>query len=161
MVRSAWSVCIALALVSAAASAEGPPRPDRAGADTLNAGLPFAMPRLLLSWPLQPKRITFDPGQPISSANGVLQPYGFEVQWWQRGALELESFQLAEQSSELDCTLTCQPVIERSTGVEARLHLGGARALPETYFFTKGASFFSPVQSGQRLTFGLGGMLDL
>ncbi|HVJ15495.1 MAG TPA: hypothetical protein VM686_08640 [Polyangiaceae bacterium] len=161
MVRSAWSVCTALVLFSAIASAERPTRPDPAGADTLSAELPKVMPRLRLSWPFEPRRVSFNPGQPFLSANGVLQPYRFEAQWWQSGPFELKSLHHVEQSSELDCSLTCQPVMERSTGVEARLQLGSARALPETFLFAKGVSFFSPQRSGQRLTFGLGGLLDL
>ena len=161
MVRNTWCACIALVILPLTASAEGP-APDPAGADTLGAELPFVGPRLRLTWPLQPEQVSFNPGQPIPSADGLLRPYRLEALWLQRGPLELKSFQRVEQSIELDCWLTCQPVLERSAGVEGRLQLGAVgRTVPESHVFARGASILSPLQRGQRLLFGLGGLLDL
>jgi hypothetical protein len=162
MVRRGLFLCITLAIVPAAAFADAPAAPDPAGADVLGNELPLMGPRLRLTWPLEPKQVSFNLGQPILSADGILQPYHLEALWLQRGPLELRSFQRVEQSVELDCTLTCQPVLERSVGVEARLKLGApSRAVPETHLFARGESFVSALRSGQRLTLGLGGLLDL
>ena len=163
MVRSAWLACIALVLLPLAASADGPAPPDPAGADTLGSELPFVGPRLRLTWPIQPQQTSFTMSQPILSAEGLLQPYRLETLWLKSGRLELRSFQSVEQGMELDCRLTCQPVLEHSVGLEARLKLGALhRAVPETYVFAKGAPILSALRgSSQRLTLGLGGLLDL
>ncbi len=162
MARSSLFACITLAILPATVFAEEPAAPDPAGADTLGNELPLMGPRLRLTWPIQPKQVSFNLGRPILSADGILQPYRLEALWLQQGPLELRTFQRVEQSVELDCTLTCQPVLERSVGVEAKLKLGApSRAVPETHLFARGESFLSALRSGQRLTFGLGGLLDL
>src|SRR5262245_30893587 len=104
MVRSAWSACIALAICPLLASAEEPRAPDPAGANALSSELPFIGKRLLLSWPIEPKRISFEPGQAILGGDGTLQPYRLEITWWQSGPLELKTFQHVEPSAQLDCT---------------------------------------------------------
>ncbi len=171
MARRGYSVLLvpSLVLLSAAAlRAEPKSAADPAGADTLGHELPALGPRLELRWPLSPQRVSFSLAQPIASADGPLQPYAAEAVWWSSGPLSLRSFDRVQQSFELDCRVTCQPVLERSLGVEARLELGGGGVVPETHLFARGSLVQTPAalaavapRNFGRFQLGLGGQLDL
>ncbi|HEY5954972.1 MAG TPA: hypothetical protein VIV60_00415, partial [Polyangiaceae bacterium] len=52
--------------------------------------------------------------------------------------LQLSLFERVAPASELDCRLTCQVVLERSLGLDARLSLGSLAAnVPQTYLFMR------------------------
>ncbi len=146
-------------MVAASANAEPGARPDPAGADEL--GLPTRAPRFELAWPLAPRRVSFTLASPITTADGVQQPFAAEVQWWSAGPVGLRSFETVAPSYELDCHVTCQPVLERTFGTEARVELGGAGVVPATQLFARSALVQVPPRSFSRFQIGLGGLLDL
>lgn len=157
MVRQSLRLGIVLAVAAVTTGAHADPKEGA----VLGDELPPLMPRLQLTWPIAPQRLSFDLSRPILSADGPLQPYHYQATWWRSGPLELLSFQSVDQSFELECRLTCQPVIERSWGAEARYHLGGSGAVPDPYLFARRAVVLSPLKTEGRLLVGLGGQLDL
>lgn len=118
---------------------------------------------------LRPLRFSFS-SDPVPGFESLrLGTYRTESVWLERENLSLRTFGHVAPSLELDCSLTCQPMLERVAGVEGRLGLGGVgRAIPATYLFLRGqSSHVAPLVPGTRglqksnlLSFGLGGLLD-
>jgi hypothetical protein len=80
---------------------------------------------------------------------------------WQRGSLNLSLFERVAPALELDCRLTCAPVLEQSLGFDARASLGRvSRQVPETFLFVRGEAVRMPRGFAYRSLAGVGGLLD-
>lgn len=81
------------------------------------------VPALKLSWPLAPLSFTVT-GQSLSVFGlPSLALYDAQSLWLRRGPLTLLTFGSTSLAPELDCRLTCQPVLQHASGVEARFAL--------------------------------------
>ena len=87
-------------------------------------------PRLQLSWPIQPLSFSFHGSEEGNYAAGPLRLFRAEATWLRLGRLSLVTSSAADRAFELDCRLTCQPIVSRSIAVEGRLHLFSTRAVP-------------------------------
>jgi len=120
--------------------------------------------------PITPVRFSFSTASP-----GVemlrLPTFDFDTTWYEAGRFSVHTFTRVALAPELDCSLTCQPMLERSVGLEPRLALGdlGPRvpavwlsARPQFTRFTPTSpgSAARPVTS-KRVFVGLSGLLDL
>jgi hypothetical protein len=127
-------------------------------------------PRLQLSWPIQPLSFSFHGSEQGNYAAGPLRLFQTEATWLRLGRLSLVTTSAAERAFELDCRLTCQPIVNRSVAVEGRLQLFSTRAVPEAHAFARyetrwsdtgsASSSFSPARDGL-LRLGIAGQLDL
>lgn len=118
------------------------------------------VPRFQLLWPRLAAHWSFSAIDARSTWNAPVPLYYGEAQWFQRGPASLWTVNYVEESSELECSLECQPVIERSVGAEARLELGGGGRIPETHAFLRGDTLRQRHLTSQRLRLGLAGTLD-
>jgi hypothetical protein len=127
-------------------------------------------PRLQLSWPIQPLSFSFHGSEEGNYAAGPLRLFRAEATWLRLGRLSLVTTSAADRAFELECQLTCQPVVNRSMAVEGRLHLFSTRAVPEAHAFARFETRWSEAGSspprfsatrGGLLRVGLGGLLDL
>jgi hypothetical protein len=126
--------------------------------------------RLQLSWPLRPLSFSFHGSEQGNYAAGPLRLFQTEATWLRLGRLTLLTTSAAERAFELDCRLTCQPIVNHSLAVEGRLHLFSTRAVPEAHAFARyetrwsndgsASSVFSPARDGL-LRLGIAGQLDL
>jgi hypothetical protein len=126
--------------------------------------------RLQLSWPIQPLSFSFHGSEQGNYAAGPLRLFQTEATWLRLGRLSLVTTSAAERAFELDCRLTCQPIVNRSVALEGRLHLFSTRAVPEAHAFARyetrwsdtdsASSGFSPARDGL-LRLGIAGQLDL
>jgi hypothetical protein len=126
--------------------------------------------RLQLSWPIQPLSFSFRASEEGNYAAGPLRLFQAEATWLRLGRLSVLTTSAAERAFELDCRLTCQPIVSRSMAVEGRLHLFSTRAVPEAHAFTRyearwsdtgsAPPIFSPTRGGL-LRVGIAGQLDL
>jgi hypothetical protein len=157
--RAVFASLVGIALLGVALTAEGsepplsrPVLPD----DVASWGSSDAMPPLRLTWPM-PLAFSFTGHESIAYADGPLSTFRAEALWARRGPLALKSFASAQQSIELDCRLSCQPVLERSFGIEARLDLGSMGALRDTHVFLRGGVVATPWRRSMKLDLGYGG----
>ena len=126
-------------------------------------------PRLQLSWPIQPLSFSFHGSEEGNYAAGPLRLFRAEATWLRLGRLSLVTTSAAERAFELECQLTCQPMVSRRIAVEARLHLFSTRAVPEAHAFARyetrwgeaGRSRPSLSTNQGLFRVGLGGSLDL
>lgn len=127
-------------------------------------------PRLQLSWPIQPLSFSFHGSEEGNYAAGPLRLFRAEATWLRLGHLSLVTTSAADRAFELDCRLTCQPIVNSSMAIEGRLHLFSTRAVPAAHAFARFETRWSeagssqPTFSGTRgglLRMGLGGLLDL
>lgn len=165
------AVLLGVAQVSLATGvAVAQPAPERSpGSANALSGTP-RLPRLELQYPsLLPLRSTFSTAPTPGYEMQMLPTFQHETVWWQSGALSLRSVTQAAPAFELDCTLGCQPLIERSAGAEARLQLGGrsASVVPSYHLFLRVDRHQAPSAASDarfraaRVQFGLAGLLDL
>jgi hypothetical protein len=157
--RAALASLVGVALLGVALTADGaepelsrPTFPD----DLASRGLADTMPPLRLTWPM-PLAFSFTGHESVAYADGPLSTFRAEAIWARRGPFALESFASAERSVELDCRLSCQPVLERSFGIEARLDLGSMGALRDTHVFLRGVAVALPWRRSMKLDLGYGG----
>lgn len=155
--RAAFASLVAVTLLGVALRAEAdpalsPPLPD----DLASRGFADTTPPLRLTWPL-PLAFSFTGHESIAYADGPLATFRSEAIWARSGPFALKSFASAEQSVELDCRLSCQPVLERSFGIEARLDLGSMGALRDTHVFLRGGVVALPWRRSMKLDLGYGG----
>jgi len=127
MGRTGWesaALVISIGFVLAA-----PARAQQAGpAPPFSSALPFPaklppVPELRLSWPIMPLRFTFTGTEVSGYRNGPLQLYRAEALWLRTPTFQLLTAGSAERAFELDCSVTCQPVVKHVFDVEARLAL--------------------------------------
>ncbi|HYJ09007.1 MAG TPA: hypothetical protein VEX18_08355 [Polyangiaceae bacterium] len=121
-------------------AAEEPPAPVAPPSGT-RALLP-PVPQLRLRWPVAPQQFSFSASELSGSANGPLQLFQAESLWLSAGNLRLLTIGSVERANELDCRLTCQPVLANTANLEARFSLPKlTRALPSNYAFLRAGSF--------------------
>jgi hypothetical protein len=102
------------------------------------------LPRLQLTWPVAPLGFSFSQQEVGGYAIGPLQLFRAEALWLETPALRLLSVASAERAFELDCRLTCQPVVQRALALEARVplpRLGPVVSNP--YAFIRSSSFYT------------------
>lgn len=151
-----------VALVCAAVSVSTPARVE---AQTLSpiliapslAPLP-RVPELRLSWPLRPLRVDFS-GTELTGYVAPLALFRFQSVWRDTGRLQLLTATAAERAFELDCRLTCQPVVSHLLELEGRVTLPGlGPSMPSSYVSLRSSSAYtsqSPRSSSLvRATFG-------
>lgn len=80
-------------------------------------------PALKLSWPIAPRSFTVTTQSLSLFGLPSLELYEAQSLWLRRGPVTLLTFGSASLASELDCRLTCQPVLQNSSGVGTRFSL--------------------------------------
>ncbi len=121
------------------------------------------VPQLRLSWPVAPLQFSFSELEIGGYANGPLQLFRAESLWVDTPGLRLLTAGSAERAFELDCRLTCQPMLKRGFDFEARAPLPSFSArVPETYAFLRTSSFYTPQssRSSRLVTTGIAGLLN-
>jgi|GEM_PF-6539380 len=110
---------------------------------TTSHGVLPPMPHLQLSWPVAPLRFSFSTSDELTGyANGPLRLYRAESLWLSLPVLQLLTAGSNERAFELDCRLTCQPVVKRVFDLEARVPLPlTTRAAPSSYLFVRSSAF--------------------
>jgi hypothetical protein len=122
-----------------------------------------AAPRLQLSWPVAPLSFSFRASQEGNYASGPLQLFRAEALWFRRGPLSLLSVSSGERAFELDCRSICQPELERSMSLEARIHLYSGPVVREVHAYVSRGLSWSESTDNKRRTFtrfGLAGTFD-
>ncbi len=121
------------------------------------------MPQLRLSWPVAPLSFSFSESEVTGYANGPLQLFRAESLWLRTPALQLLTATSAERDFELDCRLTCQPIVRHTFDLEAHVPLPAVNdKVPSTYAFVRSSAFYTsrnPHFSPQ-LKAGFGGSLN-
>lgn len=147
MGRTGWEsaalvISIGLALAPAARAQQQGPAPPLVSALLFPATLP-AVPELRLSWPITPLKFSFS-GSEINSANGPLQLFRAESLWLRTPALQLFTVGSAERAFELDCRVTCQPVVKHVLDLEARVPM--PQLVPgtsDTHAYLRSSSYYT------------------
>lgn len=122
-----------------------------------------AAPRLQLPWPVAPLSFSFRASQEGNYASGPLQLFRAEALWFRQGPLSLLSVSSGERAFELDCRSICQPELERSMSLEARVHLYSGPVIREVHAYVSRGSSWSESTDNKRRTFtrfGLAGSFD-
>jgi hypothetical protein len=127
MGRTGWESAalvfsLGLVLATPARAQQPGPAPPLISALLFPATLP-PVPELRLSWPITPLRFTFTGSEVSGYRNGPLQLFRAESLWLRTGSFQLLTAGSAERAFELDCSVTCQPVVKHVFEVEARLAL--------------------------------------
>ena len=148
-----------------AGSAAGEPQAAAIPVEQALEALPplHAPQRLTLDWPIMPNSFSFGASE-LGTANGPLLAYRAEALWWETENLKLSTVSSSLPGLELDCRLSCAPVLERSLSLDLRRTLGSAGAVREPYLWTRSAlvAGATPLARGAyRLMAGIGGLLDL
>lgn len=81
------------------------------------------VPELRLSWPITPLRFTFTGTEVGGYRNGPLRLFRAESLWLRTPTFQLLTAGSAERAFELDCSVTCQPNVNHTLDIEARLAL--------------------------------------
>ena len=114
-----------------------PPPP---AATARHATLP-AVPSLRLTWPVAPLQFSFGQAEIGGYSNGPLQLFRAESLWLQSPSFRLLTVASAERAFELDCRLTCQPIVKRALDLEARLPLPHfSQAVGDSYAFVRSSA---------------------
>jgi hypothetical protein len=76
----------------------------------------------------------------------------------QRGPISLQLFNRVLPAIEMDCLAgVCQPMVEKTLGLEGRLNLGGGGIMPNNYLFARPEAVTNPIRNFHRFKLGLGG----
>ena len=162
MGRTGWEsaalvVAIGVGLAtSAQAQSLGPPQVPTL---RLPATLP-PVPELRLSWPIVPLRFSFTGSELDGYRGAPVQLFRAESLWWQTPTLQLLTVGSAERAFELDCRMTCEPVIRHVFALEARLAV--PQLLPgvtDTHAYLRSSSYYTTqdTRSVRLLSAGLAG----
>jgi hypothetical protein len=122
-----------------------------------------AVPSLRLTWPVAPQSFSFSHVEVGGYANGPLQLFRAESLWLQSPSFRLVTAASAELAFELDCRLTCQPVVKRGVDLEARLPLPRfSQAVGDSYAFVRSSGFSTPhgARFSRQLGAGIAGFLN-
>lgn len=127
MGRTGWEsaalgISLGFVLATPARAQEPAPAPPLIAALLFPATLP-PVPELRLSWPVAPLRFTFTGAEVNGYRNGPLQLFRAESLWLSTPRFQLLTAGSAERAFELECSVTCQPVIKHTFDIEARLAL--------------------------------------
>jgi hypothetical protein len=150
----AWRArALAISVLGSAAFAraqQAPPRALPLSAPAL-ALQPLRLPpapELRLKWPLAPISVSYTESEVTGYANGPLQLFRAESVWLELPGVRLLTLSSAERAFELDCVVTCQPIVQRTVGVEARVLLPRfSPAIREPYVFFRQASLRTPLHA--------------
>jgi hypothetical protein len=117
------------------------------------------VPELRLQWPIAPLDFNFT-GTEVSGYRSPLRLFRAESLWLRTPAFRLLTASSAERAFELDCTVTCQPVVKHTFDIEARLSLPPAMpGVVDPHAFLRASSYYTTLNArGARLlTAGFGG----
>lgn len=125
MGRTGWEsaalvISMGLALAPSARAQQQGPAPPLMSALLFPATLP-PVPELRLTWPITPLKFSFSGSEINGYANGPLQLFRAESLWLRTPALQLLTAGSAERAFELDCRVTCQPIVKHVFDLEARV----------------------------------------
>jgi hypothetical protein len=148
MGRTGWesaALVISMALASApsARAQQQGPAPPLMSALLPPPTLPL-VPELRLSWPITPLKFSFTGTEVNGYASGPLRFFRAESLWLRAPALQLWTVGSAERAFELDCRLTCQPVVQHVLDLEARVPL--PQLLPgttDTHAYLRSSSYYT------------------
>ena len=164
--RISWIIFAVCSALASAAYGQSVPasRQNRVapslGTDELNGGVRwFQLEVPLLELPL---RITWNPvASPTYEVLGSSM-YTWDARFWERGALSVSLFNSVRPAIELDCLASvCHPMMERTLGLEGRIHLGGRGILPNNHLFIRPERVLGPMRGFPRFKLGFSGDLDL
>ena len=164
MRRTGWeSAALGILLaVAATTPAHAQSAASPSGATLRHQSLP-TVPSLRLSWPVAPLQFSFSEMEIGSYASGPLQLFRAESLWLQMPAFRLLTAGGAERAFELDCRLTCQPIVKRILDLEARVPLPHfSPAVGDSYAFVR-SSAFSPsprARFSRQIGVGIAGFLN-
>ena len=101
------------------------------------------VPPLQLNWPIKPLSFSFSAYE-LNTYAGPLQLYRAEALWLDTPAHKLLSAGTAELAYELDCRVTCQPVLKHDLDLEARMPLPAlGDSAPKNYAFVRSSRFYT------------------
>jgi hypothetical protein len=153
-----WLMAVSAAATPAHAQSLAPP-PTAA---LRHASVP-TMPSLRLTWPVAPLQFSFSQMELKGYASGPLQLFRAESLWLQTPAFRLLTTSSAERAFELDCRLTCQPILKREVELEARVPLPRfSQAVGDSYAFVRSSAFATSQRArfSRQLGAGVGGFLS-
>jgi hypothetical protein len=81
------------------------------------------VPELKLHFPVQPVSFSFSGAEIGGYQSGPLRLFRAESLWLRTPGLKLLTFGANERAYELNCRLSCEPIVKLSMGVEARLSM--------------------------------------
>ncbi len=109
------------------------------------AALP-PVPELKLRFPVQPLRFSFTGAEVGDYQSGPLRLYRAESVWLETPRFKLLTFGAGERALELDCRLTCQPVVQAVLALEGRLSVPSPTPmLQDTHVFLRFSTARTPV----------------
>jgi hypothetical protein len=164
MRRTGWESAALGILLAAAATrpAHGQSLASASAATLRHRSLP-TWPSLQLTWPVAPLQFTFTEMEIGGYTSGPLQLFRAESLWLQMPAFQLLTAGGAERAFELDCRLTCQPIVKRIVDLEARVPLPHfSPAVGDSYAFVRSSSFSpSPkARFSRQVGVGIAGFLN-
>jgi hypothetical protein len=117
------------------------------------------VPELRLSWPIAPLKFSFTSAEVSGYRNGPLQLFRAESLWLRTPAFQLLTASSAERAFELECSVTCQPVIKHGFDVEARLTLPALMpGVTDPHAYLRSSAYTTQTGRGVRLlSAGFGG----
>jgi hypothetical protein len=121
------------------------------------------VPGLRLTWPIAPLKFSFSEVEITGYANGPLQLFRAESLWLQTPTFQLLSATSAERAFELDCRVTCQPIVKRVFDLEARMPLPNlGPSVTDTHAFVRSSSFYTSQSTAftRQLGAGIAGALN-
>ena len=121
------------------------------------------VPSLRLTWPVAPRQFSFSQVEIGGYASGPLQLFRAESLWLQTPAFQLLTTSSAERAFELDCRLTCQPIVKRGIDLEARVPLPRfSHAVGDSYAFVRSSAFSGSTKArfSRQLGAGIAGFLN-
>ena len=127
---------------------------------------PLALPRVpefSLTWPIAPLAFSFSERELNGSVNGPLQLFRAEALWWRGGPVGLWTVGRVEPALDLDCSRTCQPIVNHGLGLEARVPLPSLSTVVSAPYAFVSSSANHAVQSprfARQLGLGLAGKLN-
>lgn len=146
MGRSAWAAACGAFVSFSTAGAVAQTAPPSLAPPPIFVAPPLTLPhvpQLRLTLPVRPLSVSFTQ-QVVTGYVTPLPLFRYEALWLDRPHLQLLTATTAERAYELDCTLTCQPIVSRAVELEARLPLPGlGAAVPKTYLFARGSSYYN------------------
>jgi hypothetical protein len=158
--ESATLAALLAAVVATPAHAQSSSPPP--AAPLPHVSLP-TVPALRLTWPVAPLQFSFGQAEIGGYASGPLQLFRAESLWLKTPAFQLLTAGSAERAFELDCRLTCQPIVKRVVDLEARLPLPRfSQAVGDSYAFVRSSAVStSPgARFSRQLGAGIAGFLN-
>jgi hypothetical protein len=120
------------------------------------------VPELKLTWPVAPLSYTLTSQSLPQLGLSPITLYDAEALWLKRGPVGLLTFGSTTRAFELDCRLTCRPILMNSSGVEARLSLPAGPLVKDPHAFVRYSRYQTSEvpRAGGLLHAGLAGAFD-